>query len=259
MSNLITSSQGVAHITPRMDAHWHMDFFGASSFISEGSFIPTAYQNRVLRIGEGVGSLQGRFFEVPKGTYDQVTFDSASSSYKRIDILGYQIKQNVNGTQTGEWKIIKGTQHTTNPQPPSVPTGDLDAGSNTAFLPVIQVLIANNQLSSVETIAPILSGLGKYTTGSDRLIKRGSLTIAYSLSGNATGYVDQSLPTIQGYTILAGCYYANKQNIVLSNNGWETGDTSSKRLYFKNLSSSTISFEAIANLIYIKKEMVSPD
>lgn len=259
MANLITASTGSPHITPRMDAHWHMEFFGTASFISEGSFVPTMYQNRIIRIAEGVGSLQGRIFEVPKGTYDQIQLDNTGSS-KRIDIICFKIIQSSNGTQSGEWIVIKGTSTSGTPNPPTVPSYDLDGGQNVAYIPVIQAQLSNNQLTSVETVAPILSGVGKYTTGADRVIKKASLTIAYSLPANGTGYVDQSLPNpFQGYTVLPGCYYTNKQNIVIANNGWELGDTSAKRIYFKNLSSNTIQFEVIANLIFIKSEMISED
>lgn len=151
--NLITSEQATAHITPKQDAHWHNGLMDVSDWIASGSFVPTIATNNEINIAEGVGSLQGRFFDIDTGTIDSVTIDSGSQGMNRIDIICFTITVNNDSTQSGDWEVIKGSPTEGTPTAPTIPEGDLDAGDTKAYLPVIQVELTGINITSAEVIA----------------------------------------------------------------------------------------------------------
>lgn len=153
MSNLITSEQAQAHITPRQDAHWHNGIMDDEDWIVSGSFVPTIITNNEIGIAEGVGSLQGRFFDVDTGTMDSVTIDSGSQGMNRIDLICFKITVNNDSTQSGSWEVIKGSPVEGTPTVPTIPSGDLDSGDTEAYSPVVQVNIEGIQITSAEVIA----------------------------------------------------------------------------------------------------------
>lgn len=153
MANLITSAQGSDHITPRQDSHWHDLMMGVNSFIVSGSFEPSIVTNNEISIGAGVGSLQGRFFDVDSGTLDSVTINNGTQGMNRIDTICFKITVNQDSTQSGEWIVLQGTSSADTPAEPTVPTGDLDSGDTEAYLSVINVTLTGVAITSVEVIA----------------------------------------------------------------------------------------------------------
>ena len=153
MANLITSAQGSAHITPRQDSHWHQLMVGVESFIVSGSFAPSIVTNNEISIGAGVGSLQGRFFDVDSGTLDSVTINNGTQGMNRIDTIYFKITVNNDSTQSGAWEVVEGTSSESDPVAPTIPSGDLDSGDTEAYLPIVNVTLTGVQISSVEVIA----------------------------------------------------------------------------------------------------------
>lgn len=153
MANLITSAQGSDHITPRQDSHWHQLMMGVESFIVSGSFTPSIVTNNEISIGAGVGSLQGRFFDVDSGTLDTATINNGTQGLNRIDTICFKISVNNDSTQSGEWVVIEGTSVEGDPTAPTIPSGDLDSGDTEAYLPVINVLLTGVAISNVTVIA----------------------------------------------------------------------------------------------------------
>lgn len=153
MANLITSAQGSDHITPRQDSHWHKLMVGIESFIVSGSFTPSIVTNNEISIGAGVGSLQGRFFDVDSGTLDSVTIDNGTQGMNRIDTICFKITVNNDSTQSGDWAVIKGTSSEGDPVAPTIPSGNLDSGDTEAYLPIANVTLNGVQIETVEIVA----------------------------------------------------------------------------------------------------------
>lgn len=222
--NLITSAQARAHITPAQDAHWHKAWLGIESCIFDGSFAPTIVTNNEVRIGEGVGSIQGRFFDVEVGTYDTVTIDNGAQGQNRIDLICLKVTvDSGTGTQSGAWEVIKGTNSSGQPSEPTVTLGDLDAGDSEAYLPVLKVNISGLNISNIDVIANV------WTPSADVIVNEGTDANGWYIRDYASGWREAyqkmtsptwgspstvnnvqrksltNLPTIPSFTTLVEC------------------------------------------------------
>lgn len=157
MAELITGARGQAHITPKQDAVWHRGVMGVESCILDygeklaPALVPSYPTD--IRILDGCGMMQGRFFEIEEGTYDQISIPAGVQGYKRIDIVCAKITQNENGTQTFSWEVVQGTQTTDTPTPPEVEEGSLDDGDEYALMPIASVELEGVNIVAVETVA----------------------------------------------------------------------------------------------------------
>lgn len=189
MSNLITSAQGVAHITPRMDAHWHRKIVSESNFIFSGSFEMEIVSNNEVSIAEGVGSLQGRFFDVETGTLDSVEIANGETGMSRIDTICYKITNNIlEGRQFGEWTVVQGEAVTSNPTAPVITEGDLDSGDTEAFFPIANVNITNFQITSISMIADVIADIK--TLSEDYIVDQGTDENGWNYRKWASGYAE---------------------------------------------------------------------
>lgn len=159
MAHLITGAKGQAHITPKSDAVWHRGMMGVESCILDfgekltPALIPSQPTN--IRILDGCGMMQGRFFEIEEGSYDTIAIPNGAQGYNRIDIVCAKITQNENGTQTFSWEVVQGTQTEGTPQPPTVTEGSLDDGDEFALMPIASVELEGVNIVAVETVATI--------------------------------------------------------------------------------------------------------
>ena len=157
MAELITASRGIAHITPKQDAVWHRGLVGSEDCILKfgeclaPALVPSQPTN--IRILDGCGMMQGRFFEVESGSYDTVSIPNGAQGYNRLDYVCAKITQNENGTQEFSWQVVSGQQTTGTPQPPTIEEHSLDDGDSYALMPVASVLLNGVTLSAVNTVA----------------------------------------------------------------------------------------------------------
>ena len=157
MAELITASRGIAHITPKQDAVWHRGLVGSEDCILKfgeclaPALVPSQPTN--IRILDGCGMMQGRFFEVESGSYDTVAIPNGAQGYNRLDYVCAKITQNENGTQEFSWQVVSGQQTTGTPQPPTIEEHSLDDGDSYALMPVASVLLNGVTLSAVNTVA----------------------------------------------------------------------------------------------------------
>lgn len=144
MANLITSAQGIDHVTSRQDAHWHRKLLGEDNWHNlNPDTIVTDHSE--IQFDAFVGCLQGRFFDTEETTtlYADLTDDFG---FYRRDAVCYRITNGA--TQSGDFVFIQGEQaSSSNPPYPEILQGDLDAGDNQALLPLFYILA---QYRSVE-------------------------------------------------------------------------------------------------------------
>lgn len=159
MAHLITGAKGQAHITPKSDSVWHRGMMGVESCILDfgeklaPALIPSQPTN--IRILDGCGMMQGRFFEIEEGSYDTIAIPNGAQGYNRIDIVCAKITQNENGTQTFSWEVVQGTQTSGTPTPPTVEEHSLDDGDEFALMPIASVELEGVSIVAVETVAEI--------------------------------------------------------------------------------------------------------
>lgn len=159
MGHLITGSSGTPHITPKSDSVWHRGMMGVESCILDygeklaPALIPSQPTN--IRILDGCGMMQGRFFEIEEGSYDTIAIPNGAQNYNRIDLVCAKITQNENGTQTFSWEVVQGTQTSGTPQPPTVAEHSLDDGDEFALMPIASVELEGVSIVAVETVAEI--------------------------------------------------------------------------------------------------------
>lgn len=142
---------------PQLNALWHRGIMGVESCILDygEKLAPMIISgdNQHIRILNGVGMMQGRFFRVKD--YDTIAIPNGAQNYNRIDIVCAKITQNENGTQSFSWEVVQGTQTTGTPQPPTVAEGSLDDGDAFALMPIASVKLEGVNIVAVETVASI--------------------------------------------------------------------------------------------------------
>lgn len=165
MATLVTGSSGTPHITPKQDSVWHRGMMGVEDCILDYGeklapmLVPAQPTN--IRILDGCGMMQGRFFEIEEGSYDTVAIPNGAQGYNRIDLVCAKITQNENGTQTFSWEVVQGTQTEGTPTPPEVEEGSLDDGDEYALMPIASVELEGVNIVAVETVA-LISTAGEH-------------------------------------------------------------------------------------------------
>ncbi len=155
---LITAARGSAHITPLHDSLWHRSFVGREScvFSNGEKFAPQVMNNALVRIKDGIGMIQGRFFCIEPGSYDEITMSNGSQGVNRIDVICAKITVNLDGTQTGNWSVIEGEPSTGEPVVPEYTEGDLDSGDLEALYGIVKVTFEGTSITAVENIADVM-------------------------------------------------------------------------------------------------------
>lgn len=182
MAHLITASAGQPHITPKDDASWHRGTFEVQSAILpfgsalKPETIPASPSN--VRIKNGIGMLQGRFFRVD--AYDVVTIPNGAQNQNRIDIICAKITQNEDGTQSFDWEVVSGNPTSGTPAAPTITAHSLDDGDEFALMPVVKVRLTGVNITSVERAVQVL------WTGAHVNFK----VTAGSVTWQCTGYLD---------------------------------------------------------------------
>lgn len=140
---------------PQLNALWHRGIMGVESCILDygEKLAPmiVSGDNQHIRILNGVGMMQGRFFRVKD--YDTIAIPNGAQNYNRIDLVCAKITQNENGTQTFSWEVVQGTQTEGTPTPPTVAEGSLDDGDEYALMPIASVELEGVNIVAVETVA----------------------------------------------------------------------------------------------------------
>lgn len=152
MANLITSAQGIDHVTSKQDAHWHRKILGTDEWhnLTSENFSVKSTDSGLLTIKEMVGCLQGRFFEILDN--EQIRLPNAGQYEAiRVDILCIAIT--ITENQSIELTVIKGNGDDY-PNPPIIPEGDLDSGDTTAYLPILQYQVTLGYHSDFKIINP---------------------------------------------------------------------------------------------------------
>ena len=85
---------------------------------------------------------QGCTASIKKNTYDSLTITNGSQGMKRVDLIVARYEKNQdNGIESLDLKVIQGTPAESNPAAPQYTEGDIQAGDYVADMPMYQVII----------------------------------------------------------------------------------------------------------------------
>lgn len=187
---IITGYVGKAHVKAEQDRDINQGIIGQGSYVLKTGMQLAAEvsSNNEIKIRDGVLMHQGCAASIKKNTYDSLTIINGSQGMKRIDLIiaRYEKDQN-NGTESLELKVIQGTPAEANAEVPSYTEGDIQAGDYVADMPLYKVIIDGLNITEVKKVFEIV-GPNKDLT--DRIPIYGTTPI---IETGANSYKDTSV------------------------------------------------------------------
>ena len=200
---IITGYVGKAHVKAEQDRDINQGIIGPGSYVLKTGMQLAAEvsSNNEIKIRDGVLMHQGCAASIKKNTYDSLTIINGSQGMKRIDLIiaRYEKDQN-NGTESLELKVIQGTPAEANAEVPSYTEGDIQAGDYVADMPLYKVIIDGLNITEVKKVFEIV--------GSNKdLVDRSTCLPRTYKSQNFSGKVATGVVTPLKYTVPEDGYY----------------------------------------------------
>lgn len=127
-----------------------------------------AYSNDIVRVYDGVVSVQGIYAVIAYNQYDEVYIEPVSVGKKRIDtIVLHYTKDNSEDVEDMQLDVVQGEEYTDNPVPPTISEGgDAWEGTTDIQVPIYDVEVTNFGLtvtpySRMLTVIPTLDSIAE--------------------------------------------------------------------------------------------------
>lgn len=206
---IITGYTGKPHVTSEQDRDVNIGVVGKGSYVLQTGMQLAAEvsSNNEIKIRDGVLMHQGCTASIKKNTYDSLIIINGSQGMKRIDLIVARYEKNQdNGIESLDLKVIQGTPAESTPTVPEYTEGDIQAGDYVADMPMYQVIIDGLNITEVKKVcevAPDIDALKK------ELAELNSKTIkAFGASGS--DYISFTAPfdcyAIIGFSCLGWGY-----------------------------------------------------
>ena len=116
--------------------------------------------NNEIKIRDGVLMHQGCTASIKKNTYDSLIIINGSQGMKRIDLIVARYEKNQdNGIESLDLKVIQGTPAESTPTVPEYTEGDIQAGDYVADMPMYQVIIDGLNITEVKKVFEVAPGI----------------------------------------------------------------------------------------------------
>lgn len=164
---IITGYTGKPHVTSEQDRDVNIGVVGEESYVLQTGMQLAAEvsSNNEIKIRDGVLMHQGCTASIKKNTYDSLTIINGSQGMKRIDLIVARYEKNQdNGIESLDLKVIQGTPAESTPTVPEYTEGDIQAGDYVADMPMYQVIIDGLNITEVKKVcevAPDIDALKK--------------------------------------------------------------------------------------------------
>lgn len=164
---IITGYTGKPHVTSEQDRDVNIGVVGEESYVLQTGMQLAAEvsSNNEIKIRDGVLMHQGCTASIKKNTYDSLTIINGSQGMKRIDLIVARYEKNQdNGIESLDLKVIQGTPAESTPTVPEYTEGDIQAGDYVADMPMYQVIIDGLNITEVKKVfevAPSIDALKK--------------------------------------------------------------------------------------------------
>lgn len=161
MLHLVTAHLDEPHVTAENQGALNIEIFGNDDFVFDAgqNFEASKISNNLVRIYDGRGMMEGRFFEMDEGDYEDITVENGAQNQKRIDlVVARYVKDNETLIETVSFEIIKGTPSAT-PVQPEYNDGSILNGDSPVDFPLYAVHIDGLTIESVEQLFSIYDGV----------------------------------------------------------------------------------------------------
>lgn len=159
---IITGYTGKPHVTSEQDRDVNIGVVGEGSYVLQTGMQLAAEvsSNNEIKIRDGVLMHQGCTASIKKNTYDSLIIINGSQGMKRIDLIVARYEKNQdNGTESLDLKVIQGTPAESNPEVPQYTEGDIQAGDYVADMPMYQVIIDGLNIAEVKKVFEVAPGI----------------------------------------------------------------------------------------------------
>lgn len=156
---IITGYKGKPHVTSDQDRDVNIGIMGEGSYVLQTGMRLAAEvsSNNEIKIRDGVLMHQGCTASIKKNTYDSLTIINGSQGMKRIDLIVARYEKNQdNGIESIDLKVIQGTPAESNPAAPQYTEGDIQAGDYVADMPMYQVIIDGLNITEVKEMFKVI-------------------------------------------------------------------------------------------------------
>ena len=156
---IITGYMGKPHVTSEQDRDVNIGVVGEGSYVLQTGMQLAAEvsSNNEIKIRDGVLMHQGCTASIKKNTYDSLIIINGSQGMKRIDLIVARYEKNQdNGIESIDLKVIQGTPAESNPAAPQYTEGDIQAGDCVADMPMYQVIIDGLNITEVKEMFKVI-------------------------------------------------------------------------------------------------------
>lgn len=207
---IITGYTGKPHVTSEQDRDVNIGVVGKGSYVLQTGMQLAAEisSNNEIKIRDGVLMHQGCTASIKKNTYDSLIIINGSQGMKRIDLIVARYEKNQdNGIESLDLKVIQGTPAESTPTVPEYTEGDIQAGDYVADMPMYQVIIDGLNITEVKKVcevAPDIDALKKelaelnskmipvFVSNPFQFVGTGNKTLKYTVSGNGYAFISLS-------------------------------------------------------------------
>lgn len=161
MLHLVTAHKNEPHITAENQGALNTEIFGVDNFIFEAGrdFEAGIISNNLVRIYDGRGMMEGRYFELDAGDYEDVAIENGSQNTKRIDLIVLRyVKDDESLIESVSLAYIKGTASDT-PVRPAYNAGSILDGDTVVDFPLYAIHIDSLEITNAEQLFEIKDGL----------------------------------------------------------------------------------------------------
>ena len=216
---IITGYRGKPHVTPEQDRDVNIGVVGDGSYVLQTGMQLAAEvsSNNEVKIRDGVLMHQGCTASIKKNTYDSLTIINGSQGMKRIDLIVARYEKNQdNGIESLDLKVIQGTPAESTPTVPEYTEGDIQAGDYVADMPMYQVIIDGLNITEVKKVFEVAPDIGALKKEIAELNSKIITTDSGTCIKHANGVMEQFIKAkvlTKTFSAWGSCYYASAQAV----------------------------------------------
>lgn len=212
---IITGYTGKPHVTSEQDRDVNIGVVGEESYVLQTGMQLAAEvsSNNEIKIRDGVLMHQGCTASIKKNTYDSLTIINGSQGMKRIDLIVARYEKNQdNGIESLDLKVIQGTPAESTPTVPEYTEGDIQAGDYVADMPMYQVIIDGLNITEVKKVFEVAPGIDALKKEIAELNSKIITTDSGTCIKHANGFMEQFIKAkvlTKTFSAWGSCYYAS--------------------------------------------------
>lgn len=212
---IITGYTGKPHVTSEQDRDVNIGVVGKGSYVLQTGMQLAAEvsSNNEIKIRDGVLMHQGCTASIKKNTYDSLIIINGSQGMKRIDLIVARYEKNQdNGIESLDLKVIQGTPAESTPTVPEYTEGDIQAGDYVADMPMYQVIIDGLNITEVKKVCEVAPDIDALKKEVAELNSKIITTDRGTCIKHANGFMEQFIKAkvlTKTFSAWGSCYYAS--------------------------------------------------